>query len=65
MSNAVQIGADDVLTGIDAFMDWRWFSPSLECGLNVRLDFMLFCRFRSLMHLCLIKRPIAVFAIRW
>ncbi|MBD0864654.1 MAG: hypothetical protein GDA36_03125 [Rhodobacteraceae bacterium] len=28
MSNAVQIGANDVLTRIDAPVDWRWCSPT-------------------------------------
>ncbi|MBD0865944.1 MAG: hypothetical protein GDA36_10275, partial [Rhodobacteraceae bacterium] len=31
---AVRIGADDVLTRIDALMDWRWCSPTRERGLG-------------------------------
>ncbi|MBD0865511.1 MAG: hypothetical protein GDA36_07845 [Rhodobacteraceae bacterium] len=46
-----RIGADDVLSKIDAPVDWRWCSPTcklvLGCfgigHLQLRLDFMLFC----------------------
>ncbi|MBD0865237.1 MAG: hypothetical protein GDA36_06310 [Rhodobacteraceae bacterium] len=30
----VRIGADDVLTRIDALMDWRWCSPTCKRGLG-------------------------------
>ncbi|MBD0865178.1 MAG: hypothetical protein GDA36_05985 [Rhodobacteraceae bacterium] len=30
VSNTVRIGADDVLTGIDAPVDWQWCSPILK-----------------------------------
>ncbi|MBD0864682.1 MAG: hypothetical protein GDA36_03265 [Rhodobacteraceae bacterium] len=43
VSNADRIGADDVLSKIDAPVDWRWCSPTCKHVLNVRLDFMLFC----------------------
>ncbi|MBD0866635.1 MAG: hypothetical protein GDA36_14155 [Rhodobacteraceae bacterium] len=33
--NAVRIGADDVLTGIDTLMDWRWCSPTPSAGWGV------------------------------
>ncbi|MBD0866257.1 MAG: hypothetical protein GDA36_12060 [Rhodobacteraceae bacterium] len=34
MSNAVRIGADDVLTRIDVPVGWRWFLPILNRGLG-------------------------------
>ena len=34
VSNAVWIGADDVLTRIDALMDWQWCSPTRKRGLG-------------------------------
>ncbi|MBD0864435.1 MAG: hypothetical protein GDA36_01895 [Rhodobacteraceae bacterium] len=34
VSNAVWIGADDVLSKIDALMDWRWCSPTRKRGLG-------------------------------
>ncbi|MBD0865265.1 MAG: hypothetical protein GDA36_06455 [Rhodobacteraceae bacterium] len=33
-SNVVRIGADDVLTRINALMDWRWCSPTRKRGLG-------------------------------
>ncbi|MBD0866266.1 MAG: hypothetical protein GDA36_12105 [Rhodobacteraceae bacterium] len=38
VSNAVRIGADDVLTRIDALMDWRWFSPICKPRVGVLRD---------------------------
>ncbi|MBD0864977.1 MAG: hypothetical protein GDA36_04890, partial [Rhodobacteraceae bacterium] len=34
VSNAVWIGADDVLTRIDALMAWRWCLPNRKRGLG-------------------------------
>ena len=34
VSNADRIGTDDALTGIDAFTDWRWCSPTRKRGLG-------------------------------
>ncbi|MBD0864326.1 MAG: hypothetical protein GDA36_01330 [Rhodobacteraceae bacterium] len=101
VSNAVRIGADDVLTEIDAPVDWRWWcSPTRKRGLRcsgirsrgydslVRFNCLLIgqwhgprdqklaralncgwisCLFAApaRMHLCPMKRPIAVFAMRW
>ncbi|MBD0865489.1 MAG: hypothetical protein GDA36_07725 [Rhodobacteraceae bacterium] len=34
LSNAVRVGADDGLTGIDAPVDWRWCSPTCQPALE-------------------------------